>query len=65
MTRRVLFQERVLKELIAEPANPQPLKAANADIVFEHIEFNYGEKPVLRGIDLTVKAGQLVALRAR
>ena len=47
---------------ILEPANPVPLRAANADIHFENIDFAYGEKPVLRGINLTVKAGQLVAL---
>jgi subfamily B ATP-binding cassette protein MsbA len=47
---------------MAEPASPKPLKAANADIQFEHINFAYGEKPILRDINLTVKAGQLVAL---
>src|SRR6185437_14789486 len=45
-----------------EPASPKALTAANADICFENIGFSYGEKPVLRGITLTVKAGQLVAL---
>ena len=38
------------------------LHAANADIEFENLDFNYGEKPVLHNINLTVKAGQLVAL---
>jgi subfamily B ATP-binding cassette protein MsbA len=38
------------------------LHADNADIVFENLDFNYGEKPVLHNINLTVKAGQLVAL---
>jgi subfamily B ATP-binding cassette protein MsbA len=38
------------------------LHADKADIVFENLDFNYGEKPVLRNINLTVKAGQLVAL---
>jgi len=47
---------------MVEPASPKPLKAANADIQFENIHFAYGEKPILRGINLTVKAGQLVAL---
>ena len=47
---------------IVDPPNPVPLNAANADIRFENVDFNYDEKPVLRGIDLTVKAGQLVAL---
>jgi subfamily B ATP-binding cassette protein MsbA len=47
---------------VLDPARPVPLKAAGADIHFEDIDFAYGEKPVLRGINLTVKAGQLVAL---
>ena len=38
------------------------LHADQADIVFENLDFNYGEKPVLHNINLTVKAGQLVAL---
>ena len=36
--------------------------ADKADIVIENVDFNYGEKQVLRNINLTVKAGQLVAL---
>lgn len=45
-----------------EPASPKPLVAANADIQFDDVYFSYGEKPVLRGINLTIKAGQFVAL---
>lgn len=47
---------------MVEPTSPKPIKAANADIQFENIHFSYGEKPILRNINLTVKAGQLVAL---
>lgn len=47
---------------IVDPAAPKPLNAAGADIRFEAIDFDYGDKPVLRGIDFTVKAGQMVAL---
>ena len=47
---------------IVEPVRPLPLKARNADIRFENVDFHYGEKPVLCGVNLTVKAGQLVAL---
>ena len=47
---------------VLDPPAPLPLEAANADIHFHHLDFDYGEKPVLRGIDLTVKAGQMVAL---
>jgi len=51
-----------LQSAIRDPANPVPLKAANADIEFQDIEFAYEKKPVLRGINLKVKAGQMVAL---
>ena len=47
---------------IPDPPAPVPLQARQADIRFADIDFDYGEKPVLRGINLTVKAGQLVAL---
>ena len=47
---------------ILEPASPIPLNATNADIQFDNVDFAYGEKPVLRGINLTVKAGRFVAL---
>jgi subfamily B ATP-binding cassette protein MsbA len=45
-----------------EPASPKPLVAANADIQFDDVFLGYGEKPVLKGINLTIKAGQFVAL---
>jgi subfamily B ATP-binding cassette protein MsbA len=47
---------------VPEPAAPKMLHADQADIVFENVDFHYGENPVLRNINLTVKAGQLVAL---
>jgi subfamily B ATP-binding cassette protein MsbA len=47
---------------VAEPRQPQPLRATGADIVFENVDFNYEEKPVLHGINLAVQAGRLVAL---
>ena len=50
---------------VPEPANPKKLHAAGADIHFEHVSFNYGEKPVLRDLSLTVKAGTMVALVGR
>lgn len=57
-----VFDMLDLKSSIQDPPNPVPLKAANADIEFRDIEFSYGDKPILRGINLKVKAGQLVAL---
>lgn len=47
---------------LPEPAQPRPLRAAGRDIRFEHVDFNYGDKPVLRDIHLTIPAGHLVAL---
>jgi subfamily B ATP-binding cassette protein MsbA len=47
---------------ITDPPKPLPLLASQADIQFDNVDFDYGEKPVLRGINLTVKAGRLVAL---
>ena len=47
---------------ITDPPRPLPLHASQADLHFDNLDFDYGDKPVLRGINLTVKAGQLVAL---
>jgi subfamily B ATP-binding cassette protein MsbA len=47
---------------VPEPVRPRLLKAAGADIHFDHVDFSYGEKPVLRDIDLRIRPGQLVAL---
>ena len=50
---------------VSEPAAPKPLRAAGAEVRFENVEFSYGDKPVLRGINLTIRPGQLVALVGR
>jgi subfamily B ATP-binding cassette protein MsbA len=47
---------------LTDPVSPKPLKAAGADVVFERVSFSFGEKMVLRDINLRVKAGSLVAL---
>jgi subfamily B ATP-binding cassette protein MsbA len=47
---------------IPEPAHPIPFPAAHADIQFKRVSFAYGEKPALSDINLTIKAGQMVAL---
>ncbi|MGO9479863.1 MAG: ABC transporter ATP-binding protein [Limisphaerales bacterium] len=57
-----IFELLATQNTVPEPAAPQMLHADHADIVFENVDFNYGEKPVLRNINLTVKAGRLVAL---
>lgn len=57
-----VFEMLAVKSTMPEPAQPKPLKATNAEIHFDKIQFAYGEKPVLRDIDLRIKPGQLVAL---
>ena len=57
-----VFELLDTRSTMPEPTSPKPLNAANADIQFENVFFSYGEKPVLKDINLTVKAGQLVAL---
>jgi len=57
-----VFELLATKNSVPEPAAPKMLHASHADIVFENLDFHYGEKPVLQNINLTVKAGQLVAL---
>ncbi|MEY4917154.1 MAG: hypothetical protein RL616_1067 [Verrucomicrobiota bacterium] len=57
-----VFELLATKNSVPEPDAPKMLHAAGADITFENLDFNYGEKPVLKNINLTVKAGQMVAL---
>lgn len=57
-----VFQLLETSNSITDPARPFPLKAANAEIRFDHITFAYGERIVLSDVDITVKAGQMVAL---
>jgi subfamily B ATP-binding cassette protein MsbA len=56
------FELLATKNSVPEPEAPKMLHASGADIVIEKLDFNYGEKPILRNINLTVKAGQMVAL---
>lgn len=57
-----VFELLAEKNEIAEPLQPKLLRAAGAPIYFEDVEFSYGEKMVLRDINLTVDPGQLVAV---
>lgn len=57
-----VFEMLAVKSTMQEPAQPKLLKAAGAEIHFDNVHFAYGEKPVLSGIDLLIKPGQLVAL---
>ncbi len=57
-----VFEALETRQTVIEVPSPAPLKAANADIKFENVDFDYDEKPALRNINLTIKAGQMVAL---
>jgi subfamily B ATP-binding cassette protein MsbA len=57
-----VFELLATKNSVPEPAQPKKLNANGADVVFENVSFNYGEKAILRNVNLTVKSGQLVAL---
>jgi len=60
-----IFQLLDTPTSIVDPPNPRPLRAAGADIHFDKLSFAYGEKPLLQEIQITVKAGQLLALVGR
>jgi subfamily B ATP-binding cassette protein MsbA len=57
-----VFEMLATTNSVPEPAAPKRLHADQAEIVFDNLDFNYGEKAVLKNINLTVKPGQLVAL---
>ncbi|HEY2329375.1 MAG TPA: ABC transporter ATP-binding protein, partial [Verrucomicrobiae bacterium] len=57
-----VFELLATQNSVPEPVAPKMLHADHADIEFKNIHFAYGEKPVLHGINLSVKSGQLVAL---
>ena len=57
-----VFELLATTNTIVEPINPKPLRAAGADVHFENLAFAYGDKMVLQNINLSVKAGQIVAL---
>jgi subfamily B ATP-binding cassette protein MsbA len=57
-----VFELLAIENTVPEPASPKPLLAAHAATHFDRLAFAYGDKTVLEGIDLTVQAGQLVAL---
>jgi len=60
-----VYQLLAQPNTLPEPKDPKPLQAQNASIRFKNVSFSYGEKPVLRDINLTIQPGQLVALVGR
>ena len=57
-----VFELLATQNSVPEPAQPKMLHSSNEVIEFTNVDFHYGDKPVLRNINLTVKPGQLVAL---
>lgn len=57
-----VFMLLATENTIPEPARPKPLHATDADVVFDQVDFSYGDKPVLHEISFAAKPGQLVAL---
>ena len=57
-----VFQLLAMQNTVPEPAEPKMLHADKADIVFDNVDFNFGERKILQHINLTVKSGQMVAL---
>jgi subfamily B ATP-binding cassette protein MsbA len=60
-----IFELLATPNTLTDPARPVPLRAAGAEIHFDNVSFGYGTEMVLRGIQLKVKPGQMVALVGR
>jgi ATP-binding cassette, subfamily B, bacterial MsbA len=57
-----VFELLATVNTVPEPKQPKVLNAAGAEIHFDQVDFAYGENPVLHGIELRIKPGQLIAL---
>jgi subfamily B ATP-binding cassette protein MsbA len=49
-------------DTISNPESPKPCPESAVGIEFDHLTFAYHEEPVLRDVNLTIEAGQVVAL---
>ncbi len=47
---------------IQDPMHPKAIKHTAHTLSFEKVEFSYADTPVLKGIDLTIPRGQVLAL---
>ena len=59
--------DRIFEVLDAQPSVLEHAKARvlppfQRDIAYEHVSFHYDSKPALRGVSLTIQAGEVVAL---
>jgi ATP-binding cassette subfamily B protein len=57
-----IFEYQDLPVEIDDPAHPVSLGRVRGEVRFDHVDFAYGDQPVLRGVDLTVPAGGSLAL---
>lgn len=58
-----VFEVLDMQPKITDPPNPQPLPVLARAIAFEGVDFHYHpDKPVLYEIDLTVRAGETLAI---
>ncbi|MDE3098512.1 MAG: ABC transporter ATP-binding protein [Verrucomicrobiota bacterium] len=57
-----VFELLSMENTVPEPANPRPLRADGTAIRFDHVCFSYGDKEVLRDIQLQIQPGKMVAL---
>jgi len=47
---------------VPEPADPVPLSRPRGEVVFDGVRFGYTERTVLTGLQLTIPAGETIAL---
>jgi len=57
-----IFEYQDLPVEIDDPAEPVRLGHVRGEVRFDHVDFGYGDAPVLHDIDLTVPAGGSLAL---
>jgi len=50
------------EETVSSPANPKATGPVRGAIEFHQVDFAYGKEPVLRGVNLTIQPGEMIAL---
>jgi ATP-binding cassette, subfamily B, bacterial MsbA len=60
-----IFELLATKSNLVDPSHPKPLKAAGSEIHFDNVTFSYGDKLILRDVQLRVQPGEMLALVGR
>ncbi|MEZ6124480.1 MAG: ABC transporter ATP-binding protein [Planctomycetaceae bacterium] len=47
---------------VPEPAKPVPLPAVKGEIEVDHVSFGFGSRPILNGVSLKIRPGELIGL---